>query len=217
MKKLIVSVLFLSFLSTFSFTQSSDEIAGKVASAVSRLYMGGDFNYNKMTGDFSNYAKDGISFNAWMGLRIKENFDLSVSYGYLQNKVIKNDQQGEIDGLEVYGSRILLLKGWYFLTGPDNPLRPYIGLGIGGGVFTEPDIIIADPTISESVIVKGQKSTGLAGNVEVGLNFKGFKLSYNYNLSGKAPSAPVSNLNIKNLGIHSHSFGIGYNWYFMQD
>ncbi len=71
--------------------------------------------------------------------------------------------------------------------------------------------------VFSDVKIEGQKSTGLAGNVEVGLNFKGFKLSYNYNLSGKAPNEPVSKLNIKNLNVPNHSFGIGYNWYFMQD
>lgn len=191
MKKLIGSILLLFFFFTSSNAQFD----------ANNLFGGANIAFAKPIGDFSEYAKGGISYNVLGGYRLTEKLGVGLEYGSAATVALDDSLSG-VFGLNIYGLNSLLVKGWYRFT--TEGFRPYVGLGIGGAQVAEPDVTIGDDTI------EGAKRIGLGANVELGFNIKGFNLSYSFNVSGKGPAEPVFNPNIKDLSMNYHRFAAGY-------
>lgn len=192
MKKLILSVVML----TFFFTSSQAQFE------VEKLFGGANIAFAKPLGDFSDYAKGGFSYNVIAGYQLTENLGIGIEYGSAVTAAIDTTLETGLFGLNAYGLQSFLAKGWYrFSTGT---VRPYVGIGIGGARVSEPDITIGTD------IVEGAKRIGFGANVELGLNIKGFNLSYSFNVSGKSPKEPVFNPNVADLSVNYHRFAAGY-------
>lgn len=197
MKKLIVSTLMLLFVCTISNAQFEME----------KLFGGANVAFAKPVGDFSTYAKGGFSYNVLGGYQVTEKIGVGLEYGSAVTAAIDTTLESGLLGVNLYGLNSLLAKGWYrFTTGT---VRPYVGLGIGGARIAEPDYTFTDVN-NEEVTVEGAKRIGLGANIELGINIKGFNLSYSYNISGKGPKEPVFNENIKDLSMNYHRFAAGY-------
>ena len=191
MKKLLFSFLFIAFCFHTSQAQFDTD----------KLFGGINIAFAKPIGDFSEYAKGGFSYNVIAGYQLSDNFGAGIEYGSAATVALDDSLSG-IFGLNIYGLRSGLVKGWYrFAT--DN-FRPYVGVGVGLAQVAEPDIT------SGTTTVRGAKRWGLGANVELGLNFNGFNLAYSFNVSGKGPKEPVFNENIADLSMNYHRFAIGY-------
>jgi len=198
MKKLIVSILML----TFFFTSSNAQFD------IDKLFGGANLAYAKPVGEFSDYAKGGFSYNVLAGYQLTEKIGVGLEYGNAVTAALDTTLQSGLLGVNLYGLQSFLAKGWYrFTTGT---VRPYVGLGIGGAQISEPDFTFTDAATNEEVTVEGASRVGLGANIELGINIKGFNLSYSYNISGKGPKEPVFNENIKDLNLNYHRFAAGY-------
>lgn len=198
MKKLIVSILML----TFFFTSSNAQFD------VDKLFGGANLAFAKPVGEFSDYAKGGFSYNVIAGYQLTEKLGVGIEYGNAVTAAIDTTLENGIFGLSAFGLQSFLAKGWYrFSTGN---VRPYVGVGIGAAQIAEPDITFTDASTNEEVTVEGAKRTGLGANVEIGLNIKGVNLSYSYNISGKGPKEPNFSPGIKDLNLNYHRFAVGY-------
>jgi len=192
MKKLILSVAMLAFFFTSSHAQFD----------VEKLFGGANVAFAKPLGDFSEFAKGGFSYNVLGGYQLTDNLGVGLEYGSAATVALSDSITSGILGVNIFGLRSVLAKGWYrFTTGT---VRPYVGLGIGAGQVAEPDITVGTD------VTKGGKRWGLGANVELGLNIKGFNLSYSFNVNGKAPSEPVFSPGVKDLSVNYHRFAAGY-------
>lgn len=164
------------------------------------IFGGANLAYAKPIGNFSEFAKGGISYNTVLGYHLTENIGVGIEYGGAVTAAI--DDGGGFD-IYLYGLSNYLAKGWYSPT--TGAFRPYVGLGLGLSKVAEPDVTIGDdPTI------EGAKRVGLGANLELGLNIKGFNLFYSFNHSGKVAKEPVFFEEAANLAVNYHRFGIGY-------
>ena len=198
MKKVFLSALLLTLFFSTSHAQFDIE----------KLFGGANLAFAKPIGDFSEYAKGGISYNVVVGYQVTENLGVGVEYGSAITAAIDTTLETGLFGLNAYGLQSFLAKGWYrFTTGT---VRPYVGVGIGGAQVSEPDVTGFDSTTGEEVTIEGAKRIGLGANVELGLSIKGFNLSYSFNVSGKGPKEPVFNANVADLGVNYHRFAVGY-------
>lgn len=197
MKKLILS----TFLLTLFFSATNAQFD------VDKLFGGANLAFAKPVGEFSDYAKGGFSYNIMVGYQLTEKLGVGVEYGSAVTGAIDTTLETGFFGLNAYGLQSFLAKGWYrFTTGT---VRPYVGLGIGGAQIAEPDITVTDSS-GQEVTVDGASRVGFGANLELGLNIKGFNMSYSYNVGGKGPKEPVFNPNIKDLNLSYHRFALGY-------
>jgi len=192
MKKLLCSVFFIVLFFHTSQAQFDAE----------KLFAGANVAFARPVGDFQEYAKGGFSYNVLVGYQLSDNFGAGIEYGSAATVALDDSLTTGILGINIFGLRSFLAKGWYRF-GTDN-FRPYVGLGVGLAQVAEPDFESATSTI------KGDKRIGLGANVELGLNFNGFNLSYSFNVSGKGPKEPVFNENIADLNVNYHRFAAGY-------
>ena len=166
------------------------------------IFGGANAAYAKPVGDFSEFAKGGFSYNIVGGYLLTEKIGVGVEYGSAVTAAIDTTLSSGVLGLQLYGLNSYLAKGWYrFSTGA---FRPYVGVGLGLGRVSEPDVTIQGTT------TKGAKRFGFGGNVELGFNIKGFNLSYGFNLSGKVSDEPVFGPNAAGLAANYHRFAAGY-------
>ncbi len=199
MKKLILSVAMLAFFFTSSQAQFDIE----------KLFGGANIAFAKPVGDFSEVAKGGLSYNILGGYQLTEKLGVGLEYGEALTVGVEKDSAGVditsgIFGAQIFGLRSILAKGWYrFATGN---VRPYVGAGIGGAQVAEPDIEDGNG----NVIVAGAKRWGLGASIELGINIKGFNLSYSFNVNGKGPKDAVFNSDIADLSVNYHRFAAGY-------
>jgi len=192
MKNLIVT----TFLMMFFFTTSNAQFD------FDKLFGGGNLAFAKPVGEFSDYAKGGISYNVVVGYKLTEKIGVGIEYGSAVTAALDTTLETGLFGLNAYGLNSFLAKGWYrFSTGN---VRPYVGVGVGAAQISEPDVTIGTDTI------EGASRVGFGANLELGLSIKGFNMSYSYNLAGKGPKEPVFNENVKDLSLSYHRFALGY-------
>lgn len=192
MKKLLYSILFIVLFFQTSQAQFDAD----------KIFAGANVAYARPIGDFQEYAKGGFSYNALAGYDIAENFGVGIEYGSAATVALDDSLSTGILGVNIYGLRSFIAKGWYRFG--SNNFKPYVGLGVGLAQVAEPDFTSGTTTI------KGAKRIGLGANVELGLNFSGFNLSYSFNVSGKGPKEPVFNENVADLNLNYHRFAAGY-------
>ncbi len=168
---------------------------------VENLFGGVNIGYAKPMGGFSDYAKGGFAYNAEAGYKLKENLGVGVMYQGVITAAIDSDSLSGLIGLNLYGLESYLAKGWYTFT--DGKVKPYAALGLGLAKVAEPDITINSQTI------EGAKRFGFGANVELGVTFSGFNVSYSFNMGGRSPKEGVFNGG-DDLSVMYHYFGIGY-------
>jgi len=199
MKKLILSVAMLAFFFSSSHAQFE----------VEKLFGGANIAFAKPIGDFSEVAKGGLSYNILGGYQLTEKLGVGLEYGEALTVGIARDSNGVeisegIFGAQIFGLRSILAKGWYrFSTGT---VRPYVGAGIGAAQVSEPDAEDANGNVT----LAGAKRWGLGASIELGINIKGFNLSYSFNVNGKGPKEAVFNSDIADLNVNFHRFAAGY-------
>lgn len=166
------------------------------------LFGGVNAAYANPIGDFSEFAKGGFSYNVVVGYRLTDNLGVGVEYGSALTAALDTTLTSGLFGIQLYGLNSYLAKGWYrFSTGS---VRPYVGLGVGVARVAEPDVTVGTET------VEGAKRMGLGGNIELGVNLKGFNISYGFNLSGKVAEEPIFVANAADLPVSYHRFALGY-------
>ena len=197
MKKIMITIATLAIFSTSGISQFEIE----------NLFIGGNIGYAKPIGDFSEYAKGGISYGLEIGYDLDENLAVGLSYSSTATLAIDTTQSTGLFGINAYGLTNYFVKGWYKFT--EGDYVPYAALGLGLSQFAEPDI-----SVGGAIVSKGSRNMGLGAEVEVGMKLKSIRLHYNFVLGGKSADTPLYNPNIANLPIMYHKFMIGWAYEF---
>ncbi len=171
------------------------------------LFGGANIGYTRPIGDFSEFAKGGFYWNAEGGYKLMENLGVGLQIQSSIVGAIDSEDGSGLFGLNLYGLNSYMAKGWYTFT--DSNVKPYGALGVGLARVAEPDFTVTDSDGNQST-VKGARSTGLASNVELGVSFKGFNISYNFNVGGKSPDQAIINGAEGGVWVLYHTFNIGY-------
>lgn len=175
------------------------------------IFGGADFGYSKPMGDFSNYAKGGLTWDTHVGYKLTDNIGVGGAYIGGFGAAFDGDGGTGLFGVNVYSMSSYLAKGWYKFS--DKNVSPYAGLGAGIGRVSEPDYEItttdgAGNTTTQTII--GSKQSGLALNVELGLTIKRFNLAYSFNMSGKVSDDPTLNKEVAGQLVNYHRITMGY-------
>lgn len=168
---------------------------------INRLAGGINVGYAVPLGDFKEYAKGGLTYNAVALYKLTDRVGVGVEYSSALTAAFDSNLSGVL-GLNLYGLNSFLLKGVYKFT--DGTLRPYVGAGVGVASVAEPDVS------SNGNTTEGAKRFGLGANAELGVAIKNFVISYSYQLNGKSPKEPVFNSKVADLPVNYHKIAIGY-------
>ena len=187
MKKLLYTLLLVFGLSGAANAQFLDNIYGGAA-----------LGYANPVGNFSEFAKGGVTWTVQAGYKITDR--LSAGLEYSSAAVVGIDTTGNsgIGGISAYGLGGYLIKAHYRFT--DGNLQPFAGVGLGAARVLEP----------ASDISVGATRVGFGANIELGIKLFGAIVSYSFNVNGKTPEEPVFNVGSADLGVNYHRFSIGY-------
>ena len=191
--KNLFSILTLVVIATFS---------ANAQFSINKLFGGASVGYAKPIGDFSEYAKGGLTYSLAGGYHLTEKIGVGLEYNSATTAALDQDGSTGLFGVNLYSLTSVLAKGWYQFT--ESKMRPYAAVGLGFGNVSEPDVTIGEDTTVGSV------GGGFGANLELGVNFKGVNLAYSFNVSGKASKDPVFNDDIAGLGANYHRFSVGY-------
>lgn len=167
-----------------------------------KLYGGINIGYANPIGDFSEYAKGGLTYNAQAGYYLTDN--VGVGFEYAAALTASFDESGDtgLFGLNIFGLNGYYAKGWYKFM--DGFFKPYVAVGLGLSQFSEPDLTIGTESVT------GASRFGFGANGELGLVLGGFNLSYAFVYGGKTAKEPVFNEEVVDLNILYHKFSVGY-------
>ncbi len=196
MKKLLLSVIVS--ITIFSAANAQFELE--------KLFAGGTIGYAKPIGDFSNYAKCGLTYTGEIGYALDDH--LAVGLGYTKTATVAIDSTGDsgLFGLNVFSLPSYYAKAWYnFLTGN---FKPYAGAALGLSRSGLPDVEV------NGELIPGKKRTGFGAHFELGFFLGGFNLSYAFNLNSKTPKELDYNPKMQDLSVMYHRFNIGYRYSF---
>ncbi len=196
MKKFIFAVImFITFFSTAS-----------AQFDLEKLFVGGTIGYAKPIGDFSDYAKGGLTYTGEIGYSLNDNFAVGLGYTKTATVAIDTSLNSGLLGLNVYSLPSYYAKAWYtFMTGN---FKPYAGLGLGFSQSGTPDVTV------NGELIKGKKRGGLGAHLELGFVVSGFNLSYSFNMNAKTPKELNYNPKVQDLSVLYHRFNIGYRYSF---
>ncbi len=169
------------------------------------VFVGGNIGYIRPIGDFSDFAKGGFYLNGIAGYKLDNQLGVGVQF---QSSIVGAVNSGDtgLFGVNLYGLNSYMAKGWYSFT--QSKTKPYAALGLGIASVAEPDVTFTDGAGNESTIT-GAKRAGLATDLELGVSFNGFNLSYNFNIGGKTPKAVINGADTS-IWVLYHTFNIGY-------
>ncbi len=171
-----------------------------------KIAIGGGLGAAKLTGDL---GKDG-SFGLQYLLEGKYFFTDQLAAGLEYNgNAIAFGNDGGLFGVSAYGATLYLAKGEYFLT--NGTVQPYVGLGLGLGQISTPEITVSDGTGNSSTI-PSESSFNLAVSPRLGVQISSFALEFAYNITGKTPKSELQNTTVADMPFNFYNITVKYNY-----
>ncbi len=171
-----------------------------------KIALGGGLGGAKLTGDLG----EGGSFGLQYLLEGKYFFTDQLAAGLEYNgNAIAFGNDGGLFGVSAYGATLYLAKGEYFLT--KGTVQPYVGLGLGLGQISTPEITISDGSGGSSTI-PSESSFNLAVSPRLGVQISSFALEFAYNFSGKTPKSELQNTSVADMPFNFFNITVKYNY-----